>query len=48
MRVFVVFNPKAGAAGAAEALRDRLKARADVTVVTPESPEDTQMQAAHP
>ena len=46
MRVFVVFNPKAGAAGAAEALRDRLAARADVTVATPESPEDTQIQAA--
>ena len=45
MRVFVVFNPRAGAAGAAEALRDRLEARADVTVVTPESPDETRRQA---
>ena len=46
MRVFVVFNPRAGSARTADALRDRLAARADVTVVAPESPDDTRRQAA--
>ena len=46
MRVFVVFNPKAGSAGAADALRESLAARCDVTVVEPASSEETRRLAA--
>ena len=48
MRVFVVFNPKAGSAGTADALRQRLAARGDVTLVEPKSPEETRRCAAAP
>ncbi len=46
MRVFVIFNPRAGSSRSADALRRRLSARADVTVVIPKSPDDTRRQAA--
>jgi len=46
MRVFVVFNAKAGSAPTADALRERLAARADVTLVSPGSPEETRREAA--
>ncbi len=46
MRIFVVFNRKAGSAGTADALRDQLTARGDVTVCEPDSPEETRRQTA--
>jgi diacylglycerol kinase (ATP) len=46
MRALVLFNPKAGSARTAHALRDRLAARAEVTLLVPESPERTRREAA--
>ena len=46
MRVFVVFNPRAGSIHKADALRALLTARPDTVVVEPDSPEETQRQAA--
>lgn len=46
MRIFVVFNRKAGSAGTADALHQQLTARGDVTVYEPDSPEETQRQTA--
>jgi diacylglycerol kinase (ATP) len=46
MRIFVVFNSKAGSAKSAEALRARLTERGNVTLVEPESPEATRLAAA--
>jgi diacylglycerol kinase (ATP) len=46
MRVFVLFNAKAGSARSADAVRQLLAARVDVTVVTPRSPEETRREAA--
>ncbi len=46
MRIFVIFNSKAGSAKSAEALRARLKERGNVTLVEPESPEATRLAAA--
>ena len=46
MRVFVVFNPKAGSARAAAALRERLAARPGTTVFEPTSAEETRRAAA--
>jgi diacylglycerol kinase (ATP) len=46
MRTFVVFNPKAGSAKSAQALRNRLMERGNVTLVEPESPEETRLAAA--
>ncbi len=46
MRIFVVFNRKAGSARTAVALRERLTARGDVTLREPDSPEETRRQTA--
>jgi diacylglycerol kinase (ATP) len=46
MRILVVFNSKAGSARSAEALRKRLTERGNVTLVEPESPEETRLAAA--
>ena len=46
MRIFVVFNRKAGSARMAGALLGRLTARSDVTVYEPDSPEATRRCAA--
>jgi len=46
MRTFVVFNSKAGSAKSAQALRQRLTERGNVTLVEPESPEETRLAAA--
>ena len=46
MRIFVVFNPKAGSAKSAEVLRARLTERGNVTLVEPGSPEETRLAAA--
>ena len=46
MRTFVVFNPKAGSAQSAQALRERLIVRGNVTLVQPESSEQTRLAAA--
>jgi diacylglycerol kinase (ATP) len=41
-----VFNPKAGSARSAQALRERLSERGNVALVEPESPEETRLAAA--
>ena len=46
MRTFVVFNPKAGSAKSAQALRQRLIEHGNVTLVEPESSEQTRLAAA--
>jgi diacylglycerol kinase (ATP) len=46
MRTLVVFNPKAGSARSAQALRERLSERGNVALVEPESPEETRLAAA--
>ena len=46
MRVFVILNPRAGSAGTAAALRERLAERADVTLAAAESPQETRRAAA--
>src|SRR5947209_6542287 len=40
MPIFIVFNPKAGSARAAEAVRTRLEERPDVILCEPETPGD--------
>ncbi len=46
MRTFVVFNAKAGSATSAQALRERLSERGNVTLVEPESPDETRPRGA--
>ncbi len=46
MRTFVVFNPKAGSAKSAHALREKLVRRGNVTLVEPGSPGETRLAAA--
>ena len=41
MRAYIVFNPRAGSAHQAEALREHLADRSDVTLCTPEGPGET-------
>jgi diacylglycerol kinase (ATP) len=46
MRIYVILNPRAGLAHLAQVVRQRLAARADVTVSEPGSPEETRRCAA--